>query len=353
MLQSWKNKIYDYLMNPKYRIHQHVLFIVCIVVLMTNNVYFNYKYLGSETSFMSAWVVYITTTVTAFYLNSFVLVPFFLFKNRVTSYFLALILLVFISLFCLVMDQVYLLRWSGLIERIGYFSVMINIISSLITLTFMLAGGTTLLLIKRWINHNKLINELESANLRSELKLLKNQINPHFLFNMLNNANVLIWKNKQEAARIIFKLEDLLRYQLNVTHKDEVLLSFDIRFLSDFLNLEKIRRDKFEFSITKEGDLEDVWIPSLMFIPFVENAVKHNPDSHHLSYVHLIFRLKGNILYFECNNSKPVGYSNKNKVGGIGLKNIRRRLTLLYPERHTLEIIDSETVYITKLKLAL
>jgi len=228
-----------------------------------------------------------------------------------------------------------------------------NLLSSFITLFLLITGSTTFLLLKYWIRNNKRIDELASATLQSELELLKGQINPHFLFNMLNNANVLIWKNKEEASRILYKLEDLLRYQLKDTFKDQVLLSFDIRFLNDYLNLEKIRRDNFEFEIHKEGDIEDVWIPSLLFIIFVENAVKHNPDNIRLSYVKLLFRASGNLLEFNCENSKPTFKTKKKEAGGLGLKNIRRRLALLYPERHTLDIRDEETKYIVNLKLIL
>jgi len=321
---------------------------------MTNNVYYNYKFLQmGEGSVISLWSVYIGASLVAFYLNTFVLVPMFLFKNQLLSYFLLLSIVVLLALFALGTHQICLLGFDFLLERVGIFSIFINLISSFLSLAFMLAGSTTIQLIKRWIKHNQRINELESATLHSELKLLKNQINPHFLFNMLNNANVLIWKNKEEAARVIFKLEDLLRYQLTVSHKEKVLLPFDIRFLTDFLNLEKIRRDKFECTVTQEGDIDSAWVPSLLFITFVENAVKHNPDNLHLSYVYLSFKVYNNELEFICKNSKPIVKIPSKRPGGLGLKNIKRRLALLYPEAYGLDIMDDETTYTVKLQITL
>lgn len=156
---------------------------------------------------------------------------------------------------------------------------------------------------------------------------------------MLNNANVLIKKNPEEASRVLFKLEDMLRYQINDSAKEQVLLSSEIHFLNDFLNLEKVRRDKFEYVISKEGDISEVWLPPLLFIPFVENAVKHNVDSENSSYVYLGFKVWDKQLEFQCINSKPKIALRKNEVGGLGLKNIKRRLELLFPGTlHWLEI---------------
>ena len=218
----------------------------------------------------------------------------------------------------------------------------------------LVAGSSAMMLFKHWISNNQRVSELEAATLQSELKFLKSQINPHFLFNMLNNVYVLIRKERDEAADVLFKLEDLLRYQFNDSAQDRIQLSSDIRFMSDFLNLEKIRRDKFNYTISKEGDINSVWLPPLLFIPFVENAVKHNTDGENASFVYLSFNVQDNRLTFRCENSKPAEEEEKgNRIGGLGLKNIRRRLDLLYPGRHSLEIIEDKHSYIVNLHLDL
>ena len=181
---------------------------------------------------------------------------------------------------------------------------------------------------------------------------LKQQVNPHFLFNMLNNANVLIKRNPEEASKVLFKLEDLLRYQINDSSRERVSLASDIRFLNDYLNLEKIRRDHFQFTVEQEGDIDSIWIQPLLFIPFVENAVKHSFDSEHPSSVHLSFKVEENRLEFRCENSTPA-VAVSNKVGGIGLANIQRRLGLLYPDRYELEQIENENRYIVILCITL
>ena len=168
---------------------------------------------------------------------------------------------------------------------------------------------------------------------------------------MLNNANILVKDAPDEASQILEKLDNLLRYQLNDSTRREVLLTADIQFLTSFLELEKVRRDHFEYTIFQEGNMENICIPPLLFIPFVENAVKHNLDSDNLSYVHLYFSVHNKRLTFRCENSKP--RVPVKREGGIGLANVKRRLDLLYESRYTLQIEDKETTYNVNLHLNL
>ncbi len=122
--------------------------------------------------------------------------------------------------------------------------------------------------------------------------------------------------------------------------------------MEDFLNLEKVRRDNFDFLISKEGDLNGVQIPPLLFISFVENAVKHNNDSSKSSFVNLYFNVQNNVLHFKCENSKPI-LKAIHKTGGLGLVNIKRRLELLFPISHSLKIEDSKEKFCVTLSIKL
>ncbi|WP_231496758.1 sensor histidine kinase [Prevotella sp. 10(H)] len=287
------------------------------------------------------------------YFNMYVLVPRLLLKNKLLIYLIAALLLVWVTIAEIVILQNYF--WGSddgnQIENPNS-SALLGIISSTITIGLMLAGTTTVLLFKHWMNNSRRISMLESATLESELKFLKSQINPHFLFNMLNNANIMVKEDPEISSQILVKLEDMLRYQINDSIQDKVLLSADIHFLTKFLDLEKTRRDKFDFSIKQKEDMDNLEIPPLLFIPFVENAVKHNSDSENTSYVHICFLVKDKQLIFECENSKPKKPSQR-KVGGLGLANIRRRLDLLYGNNYSLEIKDAETTYTVSLQLTL
>lgn len=145
--------------------------------------------------------------------------------------------------------------------------VTTTVMASMVNIGLMTAGVTAVLLFRNWIRSDQAISELQSATLQTELDLLKNQINPHFLFNMLNNANVLLKREPKEASTVLFKLEDLLRYQMEESEKEKIKLSSDIHFLKDYLQLEKIRRDDFEFCIFENGNLEKTLIPPSVIYP--------------------------------------------------------------------------------------
>lgn len=343
------------LLNPRFRLHRHVLLQLVIFALTINISLDGEAKLSKDTTAFLSWLGYYLLINSIIYFNLYVLTPRYLEKEKYQKFLIGAIGLILFTLMGVSVLQAVFYNFKGIKELNEGFLIGLNLTSSTFSIGLMIAGTSTLLLLRHWIGYGQRIGELESTTLQSELKHLKRQINPHFLFNMLNNANVLIKKNPEEASQLLFKLEDLLRYQINDSSKDKVELSSDIHFLNDFLNLEKIRRDKFEYTISKEGNINKITLPPLLFIPFVENAVKHNPDSDNESYVHLSFKIWKNELTFQCTNSKPPQQpeENKAKPGGLGLKNIKRRLELLYPGKHTLEIENNESNYKVSLHLTL
>ncbi len=357
MFNTIDNNIPAFLLSPQFRIHRHVV-LQLMILLITINVFWDVPDQTITTSDrFIAWFFYHIGMCILIYLNIFVLAPRFLLKNKLLLYTLS----VFITIVAVIM---LIGTLQGLIDegknvkhveqnQIVIGQVIFGLLSNLASIGFLVAGTSAILLVRNWMSYNMRINELESNTLQSELKHLKDQINPHFLFNMLNNANVLVKKSPDEASQVLFKLEDLLRYQINDSTKEKVQLTSEIHFLNDFLNLEKIRRDKFDYIISKEGDINSIELPPLLFIPFVENAVKHNLESENASYVRLTFKVHYNKLLFTCENSKPAIAIEKKEVGGLGLKNIRRRLELLFPDRHQLEIVENDTHFKVKLMIEL
>src|SRR5688572_18982903 len=128
---------------------------------------------------------------------------------------------------------------------------------------------------KKWIIDVQRMNELHQTNLKTELEQLKSQVNPHFLFNTLNNLLVLTQTDVGKATQVLLGLSDLLRYQLYDSAREKILLSKDIAFIQNVLDLEKIRKNDFDFTIHTEGDIDGHSLPPFLFIPFVENAIKH------------------------------------------------------------------------------
>ena len=346
------NHVPDFLLSPRFKFVRHFLLLLTLVCI-TISIFANQSgELVLTWERVYGWVFYFLLTSVIIYFNLYVLAPRFLIKGRLLKYLASMLVLTSFSLVFIAILQMNVQEVSANYED-GNPYIILNMITSIISFGLLIFGTSALLLFKYWIGYSQRIDELASSTLQSELKFLKKQINPHFLFNMLNNANVLIKKNPEEASRVLFKLEDMLRYQINDSAKEQVLLSSEIHFLNDFLNLEKVRRDKFEYVISKEGDISEVWLPPLLFIPFVEKAGKHNVDSENSSYVSLGFKVWDKQLEFKCINSKPTIALRKNEVGGLGLKNIKRRLELLFPERYTLEIEKSEISYTVYLHLIL
>lgn len=328
-----ENWALQFLTSTRYRLYRHLLLVAFFSLVLLNS--------GPE---VSAPILTLTLFLLLFYLNMYFLVPKLLFKNKYILYALSILAIIALSaktyalavvLFNLETDE------SGL--NIPLFASLIIVL---------VAASTSVKLFQKWVVDKQLIYELEKSKTMAELEQLKNQINPHFLFNMLNNANVLTKKDPEKASQVLMKLSDLLRYQLYDSARDKVLLTSDIHFLEDFLNLEKVRRDSFDFVISKEGNLSGVQIPPLLFISFVENAVKHNNDAAKSSYVNLFFDVRNDELSFKCVNSKP-SVKAVNANGGLGLANIQRRLELLFPQSHHLEIEDEPENYSINLTLKL
>ena len=193
----------------------------------------------------------------------------------------------------------------------------------------------------------------------AELKLLKAQLNPHFLFNTLNNLYGLSVAKSDKLPNLMLKLSDLLRYSLYDTKETYVALEKEIQYLENYMSLEKIRLEETaEISFVKKGDLGSKKIAPMLFIVFVENAFKHlGASKEEKSRVAVEIEGTANKLTLKCENTiDGVGTAGNNLESGksgIGLKNAKKRLALLYPEKHQLTIVENDTTYSVTLILEL
>lgn len=337
-----ENWMFQLFVSSKYRLYRHLLLIVFSVLALSHS---NPEY-TEPTETYNRMVIFFQVLLLA-YINMYFLVPRFLFKNKYVVYGL------FVSAYAVFWAFTHRVAASFFEPHLlPHEKDNINFLSLAFVVFVLSIASAAVKLFQQWILDAQLINELEKSKASVELEQLKNQINPHFLFNMLNNANVLTKKDPEKASQVLMKLSDLLRYQLYDSARDKVLLTSDIYFLEDFLNLEKVRRDSFDFLISKEGDLNGVQIPPLLFISFIENAVKHNNDAVKSSYVNLYFDVRDNLLFFKCINSKPIMKAVSNS-GGLGLANIKRRLELLFPSSHTLMVKNNPETYCVSLTIKL
>lgn len=345
--------ISGFLLSPNYKVFRHIL-LISVLAIMSLDIILSHPRGSQELNMILFEAAqYSLVLITSIYINIYFGIPFLLLRNKLFLYFVFVAIQTTLSLTLIATIQWYMLELGDILETVNMLFITINVTSSIVVFCMIFAGVTTLILFKHWTISNQRNDELKSATLQSELQYLKNQINPHFLFNVLNNANVLLKEKKGGASGMLYKLKDILRYQTHGNIKDEIILQSDIQFLNDYLNLEKARRDKFEFSIHTNGNIESIELPPFLFIPFVENAVKHSQDSEVKSYIHIIFTADDDNLQFLCVNSKPEDDEDDaiRKVGGLGLKNIKRRLDLLYPNCHHLLIKEEETTYTVNLQL--
>lgn len=195
--------------------------------------------------------------------------------------------------------------------------------------------------------------EIENQKNVSELTALKNQINPHFLFNSLNSICSLAVKKSEETPEAIIMLSDMMRYMLYQSNDDFVLLQKEIEYLDNYVNLQKLRLASTErVSFSVEGKVKTQKIPPLLLIAFVENAFKYGVDSSGVSTVNILIKVEDNNFAFVCKN--VIGKrSYDNECSGIGLENTKKRLKLLYHNKHELSIKENGAMYTVDLRLTL
>jgi sensor histidine kinase YesM len=351
-----ENILLDFLVSKKWRIARHAAMVVVLAAVFYPNIDIEvFKKLKIENpgeiikGIENGTIAMYFSSIVLLYVNLLVFIPRWLLKNKYALYFIACILLAFVNFISEYFISRFFLQSISKYATVVEFSIKGFIDSSFIPLIFL--GATAgHQIFKKWVIDTRLLAEMKEAKIQEELTNLKNQINPHFLFNTLNNLNTLISTDAAKASAVVLGLSDVLRYQLYEASGDKVLLKKDIEIVRQFLELEKIRRDNFQFGITASDNIAGIMIPPFIFINFVENAIKHSADNKGFSYISLDFTVADGYLNFNCKNSKPAMAVIKN-AGGLGLQNIKRRLELMYANTFNLIINDEAKEFTINLKL--
>lgn len=194
---------------------------------------------------------------------------------------------------------------------------------------------------------------LKSENLHTELKFLKSQVNPHFLFNALNNIYALSVMKSKEAPKMILRLSDILRYNLYDGVREKVPLEMEIRYIENYISLQKLKDEKITNIEFDAGNADGkMMISPLILISFVENSFKHSKiEDVDKSWVKIKLATEEEKIFFEISNSVPETAFSKDSSGGIGLENVNRRLELLYPDKHDLSIRQEKDQFIVTLTI--
>ena len=216
------------------------------------------------------------------------------------------------------------------------------------------AISTCISVIQQWLKLEANTKEIEKEKLGTELQFLKSQINPHFIFNTLNNIYSLALTGSDKTASSILKLSAIMRYIISDAVVNYVTLEREVEFTKHIIDLQMDRvTDKVSVDFSIIGSIEDKMIAPLIFIPFVENAFKYGVSTKEATKI--IFRLEvdKDKLTFCSSNTKVKSENDNRETTGIGINNVRRRLVLLYPEKHDLIIDESENLFSVKLQITL
>lgn len=222
------------------------------------------------------------------------------------------------------------------------FMAFIASISGIIA--FVIKGAIT------WIDEVQVKEELKLKNQEMELALVKSQLDPHFLFNTINNIDVLILRNANQASDYLNKLSDIMRFMLFETKTDTIPLSSEIAYINKYIELQKIRTSNQSYvSFNVIGEITTQCIAPMIFIPFIENAFKHTNNKKIPDAIQITIETSSNYTCFSCSNKFNQTRQNQQHYHGLGNQLIKRRLQLLYPDKHTLELNNNGQLYQVKL----
>ncbi|WP_298896447.1 histidine kinase [uncultured Psychroserpens sp.] len=309
-------------------------FLLVFLLETVSNLFFKDNFDDSY-SFYAHGLDYTVMIMGFIWVNHFILIPFFLDKKKYVLY--AILLIGSLLIFSYFRTG----TWSGT-SKIFFF------------LLYTTGAGMAVFFLRRNTLIQKENDEKEKLQKEMELNYLKAQVNPHFLFNSLNSIYSLSREQSLETPDLVMQLSELMRYQLESSKMESVLLKEELEFIENYLLLEEKRLSKrctVEFLI--EGDLSSLRISPMLLIPFVENAIKHGAQStNEQSTIDISVSIKNGTLYFCVVNSKPSMVTESNRKG-MGLENVKRRLNLLYPNSHALDIDNASKEYRVNLSIDL
>lgn len=301
-------------------------------------------------------LLYLPEKLIATYFTLYWLLPRFLLKEKYGLFALLLVIVLLIA---------GVIHWYTAInieqpvyypeENWGNFWNIGKIIKSATYIYPIVLLATFIKFFKNWYKQQQLSQKLANQKLAAELKFLRAQIHPHFLFNTLNNLYALTLKQSKAAPEVVLKLSELLNYMLYECNTDKVPLTKEIELIKNYIALEELRYgDRLNVAIHISGDVSSFSIAPLLILPFVENSFKHGTSGEtEEAWINIDLNVKDGLLTLKVDNSKTNDESidEQDYKEGIGLTNVKRRLDLLYGGAFDLKILDSEESHLVVLKL--
>ncbi len=284
------------------------------------------------------------------YFNLYVLVPYFLLKDKVFTY----ILLTILSLVVIIIYNSFAfpIFEADLIEEgLDFKYIVLDYVTDILGNGYMLGMAVAIKLFKSLYYKDKRIQDITEEKLRAELGFLRNQVNPHFLFNTMNSFYIQAKKKDDTLPDAIMSLSDLLRYQIYETEKEFVSVESEIDYIKNYLDLENNRRDNLDINFTIEGNTKHINIAPLLLLPLVENAVKYSQRTDgKRAIINLSIEVDDRISFTIINTKGKVSQI-KSPDSGVGLNNLQKRLDLIYTDDYQYVFKDNIDTYTSSLIL--
>ena len=336
------NKYFKVILSGRAAVHFAAWFTVLLLLLSIDVLFMHPPESFNQT--LTGDIIFVLSWAVIYYFNTNYLIPHFLVKNRGWRY----LFLLFVS--SIIIATISILFAFLFLNNSTTIQIIDNKIWRHFYLLALCVAGISFIIkiTSDWAIQLGRQHELETRAMQSELNLLKSQINPHFLFNTLNSLYALSLKKSDDAPEIVIRLSEMMRYMLYECNVKQVLLSKEILYVENYLFLEKLRHKNTNIRFTVEGEPHNLLVAPLLFMAFIENAFKHGAGNHvSEGFVHIQMLIQDEEVNMFVENSKTETHPTQEhkRSGGIGLVNVKRRLTLLYPEAFNLEINDEPLSY--------
>lgn len=333
-----QNPLYSLLVEPKFRWFRHLILILFIGSVVSEDAYRIYKGIVSPVSLYIIMGISMIAYLFVIYLNIYWSIPKFLLKKKYIQYILILtgtsaLLLSFSTFIVFFISKYKDIPFSQLLVLSEDQSLAIHLVYNYLLIIIYLTSISAVVFYKQWMLNVKKVEELKAERFNSELRNLKSRISPDFLFDKLRRAAEYCLTNPQKASRILFQLSRVLRYQLYDSSREEVLLNSEIKYLNDYLTLEKECNDMFDFKITYPESALNYLIPPSLLISFVENSLKKLSEANYDTWIHLDFKVINNTLTFNVTDNRAISESMEGKDG---LELVYRQLELMQNKEYSL-----------------
>ncbi|MCC7224031.1 MAG: histidine kinase [Chitinophagales bacterium] len=330
----------------------HVIFWIGYIILL------NSVYAGLE---VNGWLIFLsslcTTAIHAFlvYFNLWYLIPKFYNRERYLLFYGIIVLVVFAILpIRVVLDNWLLGGGEKIMTHLYTFSYLGNTLLSLVVMVFVSGSWRAN---EQWHYTQRLKHEIKNYRLEAEMRLLRSQVNPHFLFNALNNIYALTFTNAQQAAPAILQLSGMMRYMLESSRLENVSLDKEIQYIYHYIEmqqLKKAQRQNIRFEI--HGLTAGIMVEPMLFMPFFENSFKHgNIETYADAWIRSALEVTNEGITFKIENSTDPNAKKRHhdQENGTGIENVQQRLALRYGDAYTLDIDDHPYIFSVRLKLPL